>query len=280
MQRPSFGHGLCCTSALSFYHGRICPGFSASILDRSGGVITGSCAIKMLLGVDSTIQSRDLNLIVPYGGFETMDAFILRILFFESIPGVVHPALSPLINRYHAYLHQGRIVTLTEVKKDKDVLHVILSGASTSDMIFMTGGGLTSFFPDLTVRGLTVLTHVGGLVRVDAGEKLGSIVRGSSSRFIIENDTSFLVGPCGNLCPILWHHITLDRAGYITVDWDIDHSVKNVLYGSDIEWWLNDYCLKRIEPITNCERETCHAPNRPGRRKNVEETYEHSTDKS
>ncbi|OAX33758.1 hypothetical protein K503DRAFT_495141 [Rhizopogon vinicolor AM-OR11-026] len=70
------------------------------------------------------------------------------------------------------------------------MLHVILSGASTLDMIFMTGGGLTSFFHDLTVKGLTVLTHVGGLVRVDAGEKLGSVVGGSSSRFIIEKDTS------------------------------------------------------------------------------------------
>jgi len=121
------------------------PAF-VQVLDRSGGVITGSCAIKMLLGVEFTIQSRDLNLIVPCGGFETMNDFILRILSFESIPGVVHPVLSPLINRYHAYLHQGCIVTLTEVKKDKGVLHVILSGASTSDMIFMTSGGLTSFF--------------------------------------------------------------------------------------------------------------------------------------
>ncbi|OAX43160.1 hypothetical protein K503DRAFT_766148 [Rhizopogon vinicolor AM-OR11-026] len=160
------------------------------VLDRSGGVIIVSCAIKMLLGVESTIQSGDLNLIVPYGRFETMNDFILRILSFESIPGVVHPALSPLINQYHVYLHQGCIVTLRGVKKDKDVLHVILSGASTSDTIFMTGGGLTSFFPDLTVRGLTVLTHVGGLVRVDAGEKLGSVVGGSSSRFIVEKDTS------------------------------------------------------------------------------------------
>jgi len=138
MQRPSFGHGLCCTSALSFYHGRICPGFSASIhlgpqpIRRSDHWIVhhqNATWSGLYHAVPRLKSYRTLWRIRDNGRLYSSD------LIFR-----VHPALSPLINRYHAYLHQGRIVTLTEVKKDKDVLHVILSGASTSDMIFMTGG--------------------------------------------------------------------------------------------------------------------------------------------
>jgi hypothetical protein len=50
-----------------------------TIMHQTGTIITGSCALNMLLGLLYDLASSDLNLIVPYDKFFAMDIFLQQL---------------------------------------------------------------------------------------------------------------------------------------------------------------------------------------------------------
>ncbi|KAG0702156.1 hypothetical protein DFH29DRAFT_999532 [Suillus ampliporus] len=205
-------------------------------LQHMKAIIVGSCALDMILGTRNT-PPRDLNIVVPHGSLSLMETFIRDVLSYHSIATVCHPSLSFVVHDFCKYGRQGKVITITEPKRLMHPLHVVLNGPSTADMTFITAGGAVSFYPELTRNYHTVKTVSGE--GIGTGQKLGSI---GKDRFDVHPDISFLNHSCHELCPSLWRHLS-NHKEFITVDWDRRFSAKSILYDTDIEWHLNDYCF-------------------------------------
>jgi hypothetical protein len=219
----------------------------ASFLDAlrtSNGVITGSSAHTMLTGGD-TVQGHDLNIIVPHRHFQDMHAFIVHTLGYENISSIPHPAMRAVVAHFGKYKSNHNIITITSGQR----------GATSADMLFMTTGGLTYFYPQWMQQHVTIQTHTGD--RVLPNHKLGSIGK-LLDDILVADGTDFINEPCGNHCPVLWHRIE-DKSLRLSVNWDINDSVTNIFYNVNIEWRLNTHCTNRACPYdvvamsTNCE---------------------------
>ncbi|KAG0707646.1 hypothetical protein DFH29DRAFT_871301 [Suillus ampliporus] len=186
-------------------------------LQHMKAIIVGSCALDMMLGTRNTLP-RDLNIVVSHGSLSLMETFIKDVLSYHSIA-------------------TGKVITITEAKRLMHPLHVVLNGPSTVDMMFITAGGAVSFYPELTRNYHTIKTMSGE--GIGTGQKLGSI---GKDRFDVHPNISFLNRPCHELCPSLWRHLS-NHKEFITVDWDQRFSAKSILYNTDIEWHLNNYCF-------------------------------------
>lgn len=206
-------------------------------LQISKGVITGSAARSMLTG-DNIIVNQDLNIVVPYAGFSPIDTFVVDQLHYECTSRTPHRALSSIIHHYHQYTANHRTITVACSRPTSSLLHIILNSPCTADMVFMTTGGLTCFYPQWMRQAIAIQTRVGHLLSNDGdlgcGKKKASDIR-------IERDTDFLGSACGNRCPTLWHHISQKHLR-TSVDWDVDDSVTQVFHNVDVEWRLNEHC--------------------------------------
>lgn len=206
-------------------------------LREQRGVITGSCAKSMVTGMHEH-TARDLNIVVPHGGFNLLHSMLQDTLGFTPISEVAHPALAPHIGRFHIYKAKDRIITMAEPQKQDSVLHIILNAPTTADMIFMTTGGLCVFYPRCLEANIAIKSHAGRLVSYD--RKLGTA--GELSDLEVQDDTDFLGSSCGDQCPTFWHHVRCQQLR-LSVDWDQDDSVTNVFHNVDVEWRLNTYCM-------------------------------------
>ena len=65
-----------------------------TIVHQTGTIITGSCALKMLLGLSYDSFSSDLNLIVPQHKFMAMDVFLQKVAGYVTEEGQMDPHLS------------------------------------------------------------------------------------------------------------------------------------------------------------------------------------------
>ncbi|KAG1876932.1 hypothetical protein C8R48DRAFT_668950 [Suillus tomentosus] len=211
------------------------------VLHRARGIIVGSCALEMLLGHGGTphahCQPRDLNLVVPYGNLVLMENFIMDTIGFRALPATLHPTLTMHVHDFRRYGFDGDIITVSESRFDINVLEVVLNGPSTADMTFMSCGGLTTFYPELTLKYMGVRSQNGQ--KIQPGQSFGSVGKGAID---IRRHTSFLNKPCHSSCPVLWRRVG-DRCDYLTVEWDTRYEFNSFLHDNDTEWRLDVDCL-------------------------------------
>ncbi|KIK38222.1 hypothetical protein CY34DRAFT_15193 [Suillus luteus UH-Slu-Lm8-n1] len=223
-------------------------------LHVSNGVITGSSAHTMLMGGD-TVQGSDLNIIVPHHHFQDMHAFIVHTLGYKNVSSIPHPAMRAVVAHFGKYKSNHNIITISSGQRGASILHIILNAPTSADMLFMTTGGLTCFYPQWMQQHVAIQTHTGD--RVLPNHKLGSVGE-LLDDILVADGTDFIGEPCGNRCPALWHRIE-DKSLRLSVDWDMDDSVTNIFHNVDIEWRLNTHCTNRACPYnvvamsTNCE---------------------------
>ncbi|KAG2336234.1 hypothetical protein BDR05DRAFT_1006050 [Suillus weaverae] len=127
-----------------------------SLMYTWGVVITGSCALEMLMGQHHA--TNNLNLIVPQGSFTILKDFIVETLCYQHNYAVSHPhhAFCTVVQTFAKYGHGKLCITLSEARTE-DVFDVVTSSPTMGDMIFMTPGGVASFYPDLTLEGIVLI---------------------------------------------------------------------------------------------------------------------------
>lgn len=217
------------------------------LLTCNSGIITGSCAITMLLN-DPNHPNNDLNIIMPYGHQSIMDKFIVDTLHYTRTSPVVHPVMANSIHTFQSYSLHGQHITLSESKRALDILHIVVNSPTTSDMTILTPGAVATLYPELMLNGVTLYTHTGQKMSVD--QHLGSF---GSDRFRNEKTTQFLDHPCGLLCPNLWRNVS-NHAEYVLKTWDAHYNLQKYIVNNDLEWRLcatcqNDVCPFRAEVI-------------------------------
>ncbi|KAG1876999.1 hypothetical protein C8R48DRAFT_768564 [Suillus tomentosus] len=210
------------------------------VVRRSRALITGSSARGMLTG-DVKHVMRDLNIVTPYEGFRILDEFVVGSLGYACISCVCHPALATGIAQFRKYSLSTQVITLASPGKRESGLHLILSAPTTADMVYMTTGGVTCFYPRWLEQNVVICSRTGNHVRWD--NKLGC-AREFHEDLRVEAGTAFIGEPCGNRCPTLWHHVW-DKHLRKSVDWDITDSVTNTFHNVDIEWRLNAHCTNQ-----------------------------------
>ncbi|KAG2085769.1 uncharacterized protein F5147DRAFT_659399 [Suillus discolor] len=182
---------------------------------------------------------QDLNLVVPHETFYILENFLMETMGYKKITEACHPAMVSVVEHFGKYAFQSRWVTLACPKTHMHVLHLILHAPTTADMVYLTTGGVTCFYPQWMRQQISIHSHTGDLVPWD--NKLGCAGEIHSS-LRVESNMDFLQGPCGNRCPTLWHHIS-DKYLRQSVDWDMTDSVTHTFYDINVEWRLNTYCL-------------------------------------
>lgn len=212
------------------------------VLHRTRAIIVGSCALQMLLGRGETAAAglgpRDLNVIVPHASLMLLERFIVNTMAFQRMPASVHSTLTTHVHDFRRYGANSHIITVSEAGLGVDVVEVILNGPSTADMTFMSCGGLTTFYPELTLNRIGVRSQNGQ--KIAHGQSFGSV---GKTGFRIRRHTSFLNRPCDSSCPALWRRVA-DDTDCLTVEWDIRYEFKSFLLDNDIEWRLDVDCLE------------------------------------
>ncbi|KAG2114424.1 hypothetical protein DEU56DRAFT_919586 [Suillus clintonianus] len=235
------------------FAGNHLPSF-LSALRHGNGLITGS-SVRAMMGYNNSSASRDLNILVPYTGFDNLHETIEHTLGFTSISRVAHPAIAASIGIFRKYKSKHRIITLSASHKDQNILHIILNAPTTADMLFMTTGGLCYFYPNFYHAGIAIESHSGNLVPND--KKLGCAGE-ITDEFEMEKDMSFLNRTCNDLCPTFWHHVE-EKRWRLCVDWNVEDSVTKVFHDINVEWRLNRECTNSecprcfTEMSQNCE---------------------------
>lgn len=209
-----------------------------STLREAYGFITGS-VVRTMVNTSSNQIPRDLNVLVPYEGFNAVDSVIRCNLGFIAISDVAHPAIASCISKFYKYTLNNKIITLSSSHHGQSILHVVLNAPTTADMLFMSTGGLCYFYPMWMHAGKAVQSHRGDLVPLD--HQLGC-VGASTSNFEVEEGMGFLGESCNTLCPTFWHHVE-ERNLRVCIDWNVDDSVTNVFHNADVEWRLNTECV-------------------------------------
>ncbi|KAH7917756.1 hypothetical protein BV22DRAFT_1052214 [Leucogyrophana mollusca] len=115
----------------------------STALTKSHGIITGSCALDMLLGLEGD-EPSDLNIIVPLAGLSKIQNFLRSAHFTEHAHSNVHRTMASCTNQFHLYTHDTKMVTISQTKSS-DVLDAVINSPSTADMTFMTAGGQKVF---------------------------------------------------------------------------------------------------------------------------------------
>ncbi|KAG1838078.1 hypothetical protein DFJ58DRAFT_846201 [Suillus subalutaceus] len=83
------------------------------------------------------------------------------------MPATLYPTLIMHVHDSCQYGENGHIITVSEMQIDVDVLKVVLNGPTTVDMMFMLCGGLSTFYPDLTLNHTAVRSQNGQKIAPD-----------------------------------------------------------------------------------------------------------------
>ncbi|KAG1764936.1 hypothetical protein EDD22DRAFT_845637 [Suillus occidentalis] len=211
------------------------------VLHQMRGIIVGSCALQMLLGWGETAAAglglRDLNIIVPHTSLMLIERFIVNTMGFQSMAATLHPTLTMHMHDFRRYAGNGHIMMVSEARLGVDIVEVVLNGPSTADMTFMSCGGLTMFYPELTLN-LTGVRSQNGQ-KIGHGQSFGSV---GKTHFQIWQHTSFLNRACDSSYPALWQRVA-DNSNCLTIEWDICYEFKSFLLDNNTEWRLDIDCL-------------------------------------
>jgi hypothetical protein len=210
-----------------------------TVMHETGTIITGSCALNMLLGNLYDVFSSDLNLIVPHKKFFTMDVFLQKLAGYVTAEKQMeaHSSVTGSVTRFVRYRKSHLVISLTQAGVIGP-MRVVACGTATADMTFMTAGGVATLYPEFTLCGKNVCCE-------DTQQFHGRenrIGTSKSDALALENDTSFLGGPCGHSCPLLWRSFA-DYGPYGVFNWDARYDVKRVFANCDLEWRVHERCV-------------------------------------
>jgi hypothetical protein len=128
-----------------------------TIMHQTGTIITGSCALNMLLGLLYDSSSSDLNLVVPHNKFFAMDVFLRNVAGYVTAEGQMEPhsSVAPSVARYVRYRKSDLSVSLAQAGVIGP-MRVIACSDATADMTFMTAGGVATLYPEFTLCGINM----------------------------------------------------------------------------------------------------------------------------
>ncbi|KAH7905653.1 hypothetical protein BJ138DRAFT_1118274 [Hygrophoropsis aurantiaca] len=225
------------------FHSLLLPFFPTNatefpaILQRANGVITGSTALAMLFD-PATIPKRpnDLNLIVPKGACETISDWLTKNYYHKNDSYEAHRLLYLSVESFSTYSLGNRVVTISEAVTS-DILSVVVNCLSTADMTIMTGGGIATLYPSLTLTHNSILSDGGEQAQLHE-ELLGSMSTGYVS---VHRSSKFLASSCKKMCPSSWRHAGSDDAINI-MHWDIRYPINRIIQQSNADWRIKKKC--------------------------------------
>ncbi|KAG2336262.1 hypothetical protein BDR05DRAFT_1006033 [Suillus weaverae] len=209
-------------------------------------IITGSCARQMLSGDDSHINN--LNIIVTNGGFDLFRTLIENTLLYEWVDRTAKPhyAFNSSAQRFTKFKFQDLFITISKAKID-GLFKVVLCSPTTADMLFMTAGGFGMLYPKWTLNNIAVVNRT--ILRGNRDyDKVGCI---RHSGFVCNDDTSFMLGACGQLCPTQWRYISDFGEQSLVVDWDACFSLRSMIRMSHMIWCLAEHCRNNSCPYNS-----------------------------
>jgi hypothetical protein len=220
----------------------------SDVMSASHAVITGSCALAMLL--DPEYMPKDLNFIVAEAGFEMLEEFILDVLCYHCVQlGACHNyAFNGAVHQFARYWRKENIITVTQATWE-GVFRVIASSPTTADMTIMTQGGLATFYSSWTLAGIALTNHT--LSRHRPGQNVGCVER---HRFNIRDCSRLVDEPCGVLCPAAWRYVTKVGTESLVLEWNTSYGIGELLSQSRTMWRLAIHCQNLkcpFNPTTN-----------------------------
>jgi hypothetical protein len=199
-------------------------------------VITGLCAMAMMTG-EYTLTDN-LNFLIVCGGRTGFQAFLIETLQYRLVQWNVrlNYAFDRMCSSFAVFFKGTKYITMTEAG-DEGLFKLVLSVHTTADMLFMTPGGLTSFYPSLTHLGITLANHM--LVLPATGQRLGCM---KHNQFKLHMSMSSVRHTCGEDCPILWHKVADQGTRSLVAEWDSCFSMKDLIQNSNAIWQLALHC--------------------------------------
>lgn len=131
-----------------------------NLLARTGSMITGSCALNVLLNMPSH-PINDLNIITNAKGWKAMDDFFVNTLGYIRTEQMAHPVLATRNHKWQMYSLNGREATLMGTKNPHDALQIIAKGPTTVEMTVMTARGVATLYLEWTLDYKGCTTNVG-----------------------------------------------------------------------------------------------------------------------
>ncbi|KAH7904209.1 hypothetical protein BJ138DRAFT_1119617 [Hygrophoropsis aurantiaca] len=212
---------------------------------RNAGVITGSAALRMLMG-SVYKDPRDLNIIVARGNLISFEDWLLAVGYEETGDLDIYLPLACEIHEFRVYRDvstHDNIVTVSETR-GRDILKLIVRSPTTADMTLMTGGGIITLYPTITAQSKSIINHsmLSSNLGYSAEGRFGSVNANRAKLFV---DTAFMDNACDDLCPFLWRYARMD-SNILVRDWDHRYSVKNIIASSQTKWRLSTKCANRL----------------------------------
>jgi len=138
-----------------------------TMMHQTETIITGSCALNMLLGhlYDSSLS--DLNLIVPHEKFFTMDVFLQKLAGYVTAEKQMEPhsSVAASVSRFVRYRKSHLFISLTQAGVIGP-MRVVACSNTTADMTFMTAGGVATLYPEFTLYGKNIHSEHTTVARV------------------------------------------------------------------------------------------------------------------
>jgi hypothetical protein len=124
-----------------------------TVMHQTRTIITGICALNMLLGLLYESSSSDMNLIVPQHKFIAMDVYLQKVAGYVTVEEQMpHSSVTPSVSRFVRYRKAHLSVSLTQAGVIGPI-RVIACSDATADMTFMTAGGVATLYPEFTLYG-------------------------------------------------------------------------------------------------------------------------------
>jgi hypothetical protein len=110
-----------------------------TVMHQTKTIITGSCALNMLLGNLYDTSSSDLNLIVPHENFFTMDVFLRKLAgyFTAERQMEAHSSVTVSVVRFLCCRKSHLVNSLTQAGVIGP-MRVVACSTMTADKTFMT----------------------------------------------------------------------------------------------------------------------------------------------
>lgn len=214
------------------------------VMRASQALITGSCALAMLIGGHVTPQN--LNIVVPEGSKHLFHSFLVEDLRYGKVQQKrPNKAFGTSVKTFTLFRRRGKVITVSEASSDGP-FKAIVTSQTTADMLCMTPGGLVTFYPDLTInRQIAVKNNT--LRRLAPSQWVGCI---TSADFPLYEPSNFINGPCGPRCPALWRKVADDGEETLMLQWDSRFSIKHQVRTSRLLWRLTG-CCRNVACMSN-----------------------------
>lgn len=199
------------------------PYAAASLTDfehtivHSGAVIIGSAALSLIVR-PTWCKPNDLNLAVPRGATEQLHCWLLNNDFY-STPQIqlIDPSMEHFVNSHHTFYNRTQPhlkISVTESLDDTILTVVVLAGKYSSEMVYVTPGGIFCAHPRLTLNHI-VFDHNDAKLR---GPEVAKVQKCVGMGMLYLQSTLGWDSACSQNCPTLWHGVD-DTKQRLLINW-------------------------------------------------------------